>query len=133
MGAKHTLLDVARAQIVVIVEPGLADADDLGVLGQCRQTLRQQIGVIGGFVRMGADRTPDVVFTFGDRAHPGNWSRRVPIVSIVPTPAARARAITASRSASKSGKSRWQWLSTSITALPSPPIPPPLMPRDAST
>ena len=68
MGAKDAFLDVARAQIIMKIEPGLADADDLGVSRQRDQLIGQQCGMVGGLVRMGADRAPDRVVALGDRA-----------------------------------------------------------------
>src|SRR5262249_15019624 len=68
--AENAFLDVAWAQIVVEVEPRLADPDPQGVLGQRRQIRRGEVGMFFGVVRMDPYRTPDVVTSFGDRAPP---------------------------------------------------------------
>ena len=70
VGAKDPLLDVARAQIVMKIEPGFAEADDLWMRAQRDQPLGQQVGVVGRFVRMSANRAPDAGIGLGDREHP---------------------------------------------------------------
>src|SRR5579871_3344880 len=70
MGAEHPLLDVARTEIVVVIEPGLADADHLRLGRQRRQALGRQFGMIGRLMRMGPDRAPNIGIAFGDRANP---------------------------------------------------------------
>ena len=69
MGAEHLLLHLARAVVVVEIEPGLADADDPRVRRQCGQLGRGGRRVVGRLVRMRADRAPDIVIGFGDRPH----------------------------------------------------------------
>ena len=90
MGAEDALLHVARAMIVMEVEAGLADADDLRMVASARRSWSAiSAGVIGRLVRMDADRAPDVVIApRRSRAPRRIRSSRVQIVSIVPTPAA---------------------------------------------
>src|SRR6516164_10349671 len=69
MGAENALLDIPWAQIIVEVEPGLADPDDLWMNGQRDQLLWSKRGVILRLVRMRTDRTPNSVIRFGDCTH----------------------------------------------------------------
>ncbi len=69
MRAENPLLGLARAVLVMEVEAGLADPDHARMRGEHAEFGRRRIGVIGGFVRMGADRAPDIVICLGNRAH----------------------------------------------------------------
>ena len=69
MGAKDLLLDIAGAEIVMEVEPGLANPDDLRVRRQRDQLARREFRMIGRLMRMGPDRAPDPVMRLGDRPH----------------------------------------------------------------
>ena len=69
MGAEALGLLVARAVLVVEVEPGLADADDLGMARRLDQAVGRALPLLLRLVRMDADRAPDVVVALGDRAH----------------------------------------------------------------
>src|SRR5437868_11769060 len=51
------------------IEAGLSDADDARLRRERREFVRRRLGVIGRFVRMHTDRTPDIGMGFGDRAH----------------------------------------------------------------
>src|SRR5262249_57794586 len=53
---------------VVEVEAGLADANDLWVLGQVDELSDVDVGFAGGFMRMDAHRAIDVVVALGDPA-----------------------------------------------------------------
>ena len=69
MGAEALLLLVARAVLVVEIEAGLADADDLGMARRLDQAVGRALPLLLGLVRMDADRAPDVVVALGDGAH----------------------------------------------------------------
>ena len=71
MGAEDLFLDISRAQIVVEVEPGLANPDDFRVGSQGDQLLPAECGVILRLMRVHTDRAPNPVMRFGDRLHPG--------------------------------------------------------------
>ncbi len=68
MGAEILGLCFARAFFVEIIEPGFADPDDLGMVGECDQSRSRRL-LVGGLVRMDADRAENIVVGFGDRAH----------------------------------------------------------------
>ena len=70
MGAEAGLLAVARTVIVVVVEAGLAEADDLRMAGQGDQRRRVGFGLPAGLVGMNADGAPDVVVCLGDGQDP---------------------------------------------------------------
>ncbi len=65
VGPEHPRLDVARAEIVMEVEPRLADADDLGAARQLAQGIHAKRRIFLGFVRMRPDRAPDVLMGHG--------------------------------------------------------------------
>ena len=69
MGAEALGLLGARAVLVVEVEPGLADADDLGMARRLDQAVGRALPLLLGLVRMDADRAPDVAVALGDGAH----------------------------------------------------------------
>ena len=69
VGAETDFLAFPRAVFVIIVEPGFAEADDLGVSGQFDQLGRRGFGLAAGFVRMDADGAEDVIEPFGHRQH----------------------------------------------------------------
>src|ERR1700681_3776550 len=69
MGAKDALLARARTVLVIEIEPAFADADDLGMPRQRTQRRRVGLRLAGGFVRMDADRAPDIVFSLSKRPH----------------------------------------------------------------
>jgi hypothetical protein len=58
--AEAAFLRLARAVVVVIVEPGLTDRHDLGMARARHQIGRGDVELLVGAVRMGADRTVDV-------------------------------------------------------------------------
>ena len=125
MGARKPLrLRVARALVVVIVEPGLADARrTFGCCDSATSSSAVTSSSSCAHVRMGADRAVDRWrsarrwrSSAAKRAHPRRdrhhaRRRRRP---------RRARHERRARSA-KSGKSRWQWVSTSIRPASGPP------------
>ena len=98
---------------VVVVEAGLADADELrGAAASATRASTVAIGsswTCSGWLPA-AQKTPACASAIARTA--SAWRSRVQIVTMRVTPAAAARATTASISPSKSGKSRWQWLST---------------------
>ena len=123
LSAKDPLGDVGGRMIVVIVEPGLADADAFGMGGERARRGEIEFWLVGGVMGMGADGEIDRGEALGDRAQPPASATLVEIVTIRSTPASLARATTPSRSSAKSGKSRWQWLSISMmkgARFPSP-------------
>ena len=67
MGAEAGLLHVARGAVVEVVEAGLADADDLGMAGQCGDVLGCRDRFLRRVVRVDADGAPEVRLRFGDR------------------------------------------------------------------
>ena len=113
--AKHLRRDVGRRVIIVIVEPGLADADAFGMRGEGADRRGVGFRLFGRLMRMRADGEIDVGEALGDR-RPGARLRDARRDRDQPLDArrARARATTASSSSAKSGKSRWQWLSISL-------------------
>src|SRR6202011_5242959 len=58
-------------QIVMEIEPGLADPDDLRMGREGNQLLRRQFCVILCLVRMGTYRAPHLLVSLGNRPHPG--------------------------------------------------------------
>src|SRR5258708_14543920 len=76
MTTKADFLGIARTVIVVIIEPGLADRDHLGMSRLLDQLLDCHIKLLMRMVRMRSDRTVDVRKSLGDRqqlvepAHP---------------------------------------------------------------
>ena len=60
-----------RRLVVVVVEPGLADRHDLRMRRQPDQLVGGDVGLLGGIVRMRADRAIDLVMRLGDRKHAG--------------------------------------------------------------
>ena len=58
-----------RAVVVVEIEAGLADADDLGVAGAVEDGGAIGVGLRCRLVRMDPDRAPDVRISLGDVAH----------------------------------------------------------------
>ena len=72
MGAEALLLRVARRVVVVIVEAGLADRDDLRMARARDQVGRASTSSSScGVMRMRADRAVDVGKALGDRQHVG--------------------------------------------------------------
>jgi hypothetical protein len=69
VGAEALGLLRARAVLVVEVEAGLADADNLGMAGRLDQAVRRALPLLLRLVRMNAHRAPDIVVAFGDGAH----------------------------------------------------------------
>ena len=119
MGAEALLLRVARAVVVVIVEPGFADRHHLGMARARDQVGGRDVELLVGVVRMGADRAADLGKPLGDRdelgvpLHPGRDRHHAADAGGLRRAPPRRRARSA-----KSGKSRWQWLSTSIVSSP---------------
>src|SRR6185437_1763507 len=69
MGAKARFLLGARAMLIVEIEPGLADADHLGIARKPNEGIARDVGFLRRLVRVNADRAPDIAVAFGDRAH----------------------------------------------------------------
>ena len=67
--AEALLLRLARAGVVVVVEPGLAERHHLGVARARDEVAETDIEFLVGVVRMGADRAKHVRKTLGDRHH----------------------------------------------------------------
>ena len=61
MGAEASLLQIARAVVVVIVEPGLADRHHLGMPRQAHDLVQRDVFLFVRMMRMGADRAEDSV------------------------------------------------------------------------
>jgi hypothetical protein len=107
MDAEAGLLDGFRIRRVVVVEAGLADADKARVAGEGRQVRRRSTsGSSCGAHRVDAGGVEDLGVGLGQARTRGSFFRRVQIVTIRFTPAARARAMIASVSWMRSGKSR---------------------------
>ena len=70
MGAEHPHRDLARRVIVMVVEARLADADAFGVAGKLGELLHRNVRLLGGLMRVGADREEHVVELLGDAARP---------------------------------------------------------------
>ena len=60
MIAEAALLGFARAQIIMIVEPGFADCHRLGMPRECHQVGDREIEFLVGVMRMGPDRATDI-------------------------------------------------------------------------
>src|SRR4051794_27291336 len=69
MGAEYLLLNVARAMLVVEVEPGLADTNDPLMFGELRQFGSRYRRVLPCLVRVHADGAPNVLRRLGNGAH----------------------------------------------------------------
>ncbi len=67
--AKHPRLHVLRAVLVVVVEPALADADDLRMVGEGEQRAGVVERLLRGVVRMHAERAVDALIGLGEREH----------------------------------------------------------------
>ena len=98
---EHGALNVARAVVVMEVQPALADRHTWG----CEASAAKRSTVRSVKSRASCGCTPAVAQTSGCdweiSRTAGSRSGRSQMVSIRPTPAARARAITASRSPAK--------------------------------
>ena len=70
MDAEHAILNIARAQIVMKIEAGLADADDFWMIRQREKLVGEQGAMIGSLMRVRPDRAPDPVISLRDRPHP---------------------------------------------------------------
>ena len=68
---KPLRLRVARRLVVVVVEPRLADRHDLRMRRQPDQLVGRDVKLLGGVVRMRADRAIDLVMRLGDLKHAG--------------------------------------------------------------
>lgn len=77
MDAEALCLDIARAQIIMIIEPRLADADHSGMARDVDELARRHVRLFGGIMRMRADGAEDIPVPLGDRQyllefpHPG--------------------------------------------------------------
>lgn len=112
LGAEAADLRLAGRQVVVIVQPGLADAITFGC---CASRTYSASGTSSSsWALCGCVPTVQNTLAFSSaiRSRFGNFATRELIDSIRPTPAASARANTAGRFSCMPGKSRWQWLST---------------------
>src|SRR3546814_3864645 len=67
MGAKAHLLRRPRRMLVVIVEPGLADADHLVPAGQLDEAVGRLLALLAGLVRVHADGAVDARKAPADR------------------------------------------------------------------
>src|SRR6185312_7039431 len=65
MGAKARFLLGARAMLIVEIEPGLADADHLGIARKPNEGIARDVGFLRRLVRVNADRAPDIAVAFG--------------------------------------------------------------------
>ena len=70
MGAKAFDLLGARTVLIVEIEPGFADADDLGMVRGLDQPVGGALPLLLRLVRMNADRAPDVAVTLGNGPDP---------------------------------------------------------------
>ena len=70
MGTKPALLRLRRAVLVEIIQPRLAQRDDLGMFCQLDQFVRRNAVFFVGMMRMGADRAIDVRESLGDGEQP---------------------------------------------------------------
>ena len=70
MRAKAALLRLARAVLIKIIQPRLAQRHDLRMLGQFDQLAGRNAVFLIGLVRMGADRAIDVGKPLGDGQQP---------------------------------------------------------------
>ena len=102
--AKALGLRLARALVVEVVEPGLADGHDLGVLRQPHDLLHRHVQLGVRVVGVRAHRAEHVGIALGDLQRVGEPPDVRGDRDDMPTPAARARPTTPSRSAAKSGK-----------------------------
>src|SRR5690606_5913887 len=68
MRAQPCGLQVARCLVIVIVEPGLADAHHLGVLGELDQLACRNARFFACIVRVRADRAEHIVVGLGNAA-----------------------------------------------------------------
>ena len=62
---EQVLLNLPVRMVVIVVEPGLADADHARVRSGFQKRGLAQIGMTIGLVRMDADTGPDIAFTLG--------------------------------------------------------------------
>ena len=69
VGAEVGALILARAAVVVVIEPGLADADHQGIAGKLDQALGRRDAFGLDLMRMDADGAPDTLMGGGDGAH----------------------------------------------------------------
>ena len=69
MGAKALFLRVARAVVVVIVEPGLADRHHFRMPRDAGELIAADVELFMGVVRMRADRAKNIGKALGDRQH----------------------------------------------------------------
>src|SRR4249920_2690715 len=69
MGAKPTLLRIARAVVVMIVEARFADRHDFWMPRVCDEIVHCYVQLFVRIMRMRADRAIDLRKTFGDRQH----------------------------------------------------------------
>ena len=67
--AKTRLLLRARAVVVVEIQPGLADADHLGMRRHAHQVRGAHLRLLGHVVRMDPDRAPDPLVVLRQRAN----------------------------------------------------------------
>ena len=112
---------LARAVLVVEVEAGLADADDLGMARRLDQAVAACVAPPPS--PRADERRPSTRYCRGVR----RWRAPCRIGRAAcrwsacrPRRPLRARASTPASSPASSGKSRWQWLSISISWQPSP-------------
>ena len=66
MGAENPRGNVARGLIIMIIEPGFADADAFRVARQLDQAILRHFGFFMGVMRMCADRAKDFLIGFSD-------------------------------------------------------------------
>ncbi len=77
-------LRVARRVVVKIIQPRLADRDDLGMGGEPNEIVGRHVQFLIGIMRMRADGTEDVRISLGDREdrvesfHPGRNRDHLP-------------------------------------------------------
>ena len=67
VAAEPGRLRLARRVVIVVVEPGFADRHDLRVAGDADELVDRDVGLLGGVVRVGADRAIDLGVAVDDR------------------------------------------------------------------
>src|SRR5205807_4023560 len=114
LAAEGLLLDVARRQVPEVVQADLADGDDLGCEASASSSSSASaVSVVASWgCTPTAAQTPSWAAAIPTAAL--LVARSVPMVTIRPTPAARARSSAAPRAASipPPTSSSWQWAST---------------------
>src|SRR5579862_7484787 len=64
--AKREFLSIPRAEVIVVVKPGLADRHNLGMAGVCHNIVSRYIKFFMRMMRMSSYRAVDVGKSFGN-------------------------------------------------------------------